>query len=181
MAKIGLFFGSNTGKTRKVAKMIKKKFDDDELLAKPLNVNRTTAEEFASYEFLIIGTPTLGDGELPGLSSDCDAESWEEFLPQIEETSFEGKTIAIFGLGDQVGYPDEFLDAMGELHEFFSERGATLVGEWPTEGYEFDKSEAVVDDKFVGLALDLDNQSGLTEERLNAWLAQIAPTFGLPV
>lgn len=181
MAKIGLFFGSNTGKTRKVAKMIKKKFDDDELLAKPLNVNRTTAEEFAAYEFLIIGTPTLGDGELPGLSSDCDAESWEEFLPKIEDTSFEGKTIAIFGLGDQVGYPDEFLDAMGELHEFFTERGAAFVGEWPTDGYEFDASEAVVDDKFVGLALDLDNQSGLTEERLTAWLSQIAPTFGLPV
>ncbi len=180
MAKIGLFFGSNTGKTRKVAKMIKKKFDD-ELMASALNVNRTTAEDFAAYEFLIIGTPTLGDGELPGLSSDCDSESWEEFLPSLEDTDFTGKTIALYGLGDQVGYPDEFLDAMGELYEFFTERGATIVGSWPTDGYEFDSSEAVVDDKFVGLALDLDNQTGLTDERLNTWLAQIAPTFGLPL
>jgi flavodoxin I len=180
MAKIGLFFGSNTGKTRKVAKMIKKKYDD-ELVAAPLNVNRTTAEEFSSYDFLLLGTPTLGDGELPGLSSDCDAESWEEFLPQIEDIDFSGKTIAIFGLGDQVGYPDEFLDAMGELHSFFNERGATLIGAWPNEGYEFEHSEAIIDGKFVGLALDLDNQSGLTEERLNAWLTLIAPTFGLPV
>ncbi|WP_320818666.1 flavodoxin [Thalassolituus sp.] len=179
MAKIGLFFGSNTGKTRKVSKIIKKKYDD-ELMAAPLNVNRATAEEFSSYDFLLLGTPTLGDGELPGLSSDCDAESWEEFLPTIEDTDFTGKTIAIFGLGDQVGYPDEFLDAMGELHEFFSERGATLVGAWPNEGYEFEHSEAIIDGKFVGLALDLDNQSGLTEERLNTWLSQIAPTFGLP-
>lgn len=178
MAKIGLFFGSNTGKTRKVAKMIKRKYDD-ELMAAALNVNRTTAEDFAAYEYLIIGTPTLGDGELPGLSSDCDAESWEEFLPSIEETDFTGKTIAIFGLGDQVGYPDEFLDAMGELYEFFTERGAKIVGSWPNEGYEFDHSEALRDDKFVGLALDLDNQSGLTEERLNTWLGQIAPVFGL--
>ena len=179
MAKIGLFFGSNTGKTRKVAKMIKKKYPDDELMAAALNVNRTTAEDFASYEYLIIGTPTLGDGELPGLSSDCDAESWEEFLPSIEEIDFTGKTIAIFGLGDQVGYPDEFLDAMGELYDFFSERGATLVGSWPNEGYEFDESQALRDDKFVGLALDLDNQSGLTEERLTTWLGQIAPEFVL--
>lgn len=180
MAKIGLFFGSNTGKTRKVAKMIKRKFDD-EVLAAPLNVNRATAEEFGSYEYLLLGTPTLGDGELPGLSSDCDAESWEEFLPKIEEMDFSGKTIALFGLGDQVGYPDEFLDAMGELHEFFTERGAKLVGEWPTDGYEFEHSEAIIDGKFVGLALDLDNQSGLTEDRLGAWLGQIAPQFGLPL
>ncbi|MDP2507215.1 MULTISPECIES: flavodoxin [unclassified Oceanobacter] len=180
MAKIGLFFGSNTGKTRKVAKMIKKKFDDD-IMAAPLNVNRTEPDAFASYEYLLIGTPTLGDGELPGLSSDCDAESWEEFLPKIEDMDFSGKTIAIYGLGDQVGYPDEFLDAMGELYEFFTERGAKFVGSWPTDGYEFEQSAALLDDKFVGLALDLDNQTGLTEERLNAWLGQIAPEFGLPL
>jgi len=180
MAKIGLFFGSNTGKTRKVAKMIKKKFDD-ELMAAPLNVNRISAEDFMAYEFLIIGTPTLGDGELPGLSSDCDAESWEEFLPKLEDADFTGKTIAIYGLGDQVGYPDEFLDAMGELYEFFTEKGATFVGAWPNEGYEFEESKALGEDgKFVGLALDLDNQSGMTDERLGVWLSMIAPTFGLP-
>jgi len=182
MAKIGLFFGSNTGKTRKVAKMIKKKFSDDELMASPLNVNRAEPEEFAAFDFLLLGTPTLGEGELPGLSSDCDAESWEEFLPKIEDMRFDGKTIAIFGLGDQVGYPDEFLDAMGELHEFFTERGATVVGESSTEGFEFEHSEALNEaGNFVGLALDLDNQSGLTEQRLDAFLAQIAPTFGLPL
>jgi len=180
MARIGLFFGSNTGKTRKVAKMIKKRFDDD-TLADPLNVNRTSATDFAGYSHLILGTPTLGEGLLPGLSADCENESWEEFLPQIEGLDFTGKTVAIFGLGDQVGYADEFLDAMGELHEFFSERGATMVGEWPTTGYEFTHSEAVVDGKFVGLALDLDNQSNLTEERLGAWLRQIAPAFELPL
>ena len=180
MARIGLFFGSNTGKTRKVAKMIKKRFDDD-TLADPLNVNRTSAEDFAAYSHLILGTPTLGEGLLPGLSADCENESWEEFLPQIEGLDFTGKTVALFSLGDQVGYADEFLDAMGELYEFFSERGATLVGEWPTTGYEFTHSEAVVEGKFVGLALDLDNQSNLTEERLDGWLRQIAPAFDLPL
>jgi flavodoxin len=87
MAKIGLFFGSNTGKTRKVAKMIKKRFDDD-TMADPINVNKTTPEDFAKYQFLLLGTPTLGDGLLPGLSADCENESWEEFLPKIEDMSF---------------------------------------------------------------------------------------------
>lgn len=180
MARIGLFFGTNTGKTRKVAKMIKKRFDDD-TMADALNVNRASVEDLAQYQFLIIGTPTLGDGELPGLSSDCENESWEEFLPKLQDVDLSGKTVAIFGLGDQVGYPEEFLNAMGILYDFVVERGARVVGAWPTEGYEFEASEAVRDGKFVGLALDLDNQSGLTEERLNTWLKLIAPDFDLPL
>lgn len=180
MAKIGLFFGTDTGKTRKVAKMIKKKFDD-ELMAKPVNVNKATAEEIAGYDYLILGTPTLGEGLLPGLSADCENESWEEFLATIEDVDFSGKTVAIYGLGDQVGYGHEFQDAMLEIYEFFSEKGAKIVGAWPTEGYEFEHSEAIVDGKFVGLALDLDNQQNLTEERLDVWLKQIAPDFALPV
>lgn len=178
MARIGLFFGTNTGKTRKVAKMIKKRFDDD-TMADALNVNRASAEELAQYQYLIIGTPTLGDGELPGLSADCENESWEEFLPKLEGVDLSGKTVAIFGLGDQVGYPAEFLNGMGILYDFIVERGAKVVGTWPTEGYEFEASEAVRDGKFVGLALDLDNQSGLTEERLNTWLKLIAADFDL--
>jgi flavodoxin I len=160
--------------------MIKKKFDD-EVMEKPANVNRTQVEEFLAFDFLILGSPTLGEGLLPGLSADCDEESWEEFLPRLEDASFSGKTIALYGLGDQVGYADEFVDALMELHDFFSERGARMVGAWPTDGYEFTHSEAVVDGKFVGLALDLDNQTGLTEARLDAWLSLIAPDFDLPL
>lgn len=178
MARIGLFFGSNTGKTRKVAKMIKKRFDDASM-ADPLNVNRATPEDLAQYSLLILGTPTLGEGLLPGLSADCENESWEEFLPKLQDVDFSGKTVAIYGLGDQVGYAEEFLDAMIVLYDFVSERGAKVVGAWPTEGYEFSHSEAVLDGKFVGLALDLDNQSGLTEQRLDAWLQSIAADFDL--
>lgn len=178
MARIGLFFGTNTGKTRKVAKMIKKRFDDD-TMADALNVNRATAEELAQYQYLIIGTPTLGDGELPGLSADCENESWEEFLPKLQDVDLSGKTVALFGLGDQVGYAAEFLNGMGILYDFFVEHGARVVGAWPTEGYEFEASEAVRDGKFVGLALDLDNQSGLTDERLSSWLQLIAADFDL--
>lgn len=180
MAKIGVFFGTETGNTRKIAKMIKKRFDD-ELMAKPLNVNRTEAEDFLSYDYLILGSPTHGDGLLPGLSAECEGESWEEFLLKLEDASFEGTTIAIFGLGDQVSYPLEFVNAIFFLHEFFEERGATLVGQWPTEGYTFEDSLAVLDDHFLGLALDQDNQSSETEARLNGWLESIAADFGLPV
>ena len=180
MAKIGLFFGTDTGNTRKIAKMIKKGYDD-EVMAKPLNVNRTEVDDFLSYDYLILGTPTLAEGLLPGLGADCQAESWEEFLPQIEDADFTGKTVAIYGLGDQVGYPHEFVNAIYFLYEFFQDRGAKLVGRWPVDGYEYDISLAEDDGEFLGLVLDQDNQAGQTDERLAAWLKLIADDFGLPV
>ncbi|WP_138468322.1 flavodoxin [Poseidonocella sp. HB161398] len=179
MARIGIFFGTDTGNTRKIAKQIKRKFDDD-TMAKPLNVNRATVEDFMSYDFLILGTPTLGEGELPGLASEAQEESWLEFLPQLEDQDFSGKTIALYGLGDQITYPTEFVNGIFHLHEFFTERGATCIGNFPTEGFGHEFSMAEVDGEFLGLALDLDNESALTDERLAKWLDLIAADMGLP-
>ncbi|MBU1215545.1 MAG: flavodoxin [Gammaproteobacteria bacterium] len=180
MARIGLFFASSTGNTRRIAKAIKKRFDD-ETMADALNVNKATPELFGSYRQLILGTSTLGAGALPGLSTDCMGGGWEEFLPQIEHLDFSGKTIALYGLGDQNKYAEEFVDAMGILHEFFKERGASFVGAWSADEYAFIASKALVDDDFVGLALDQENQKLLTDARLEAWLKLIAPDLGLPL
>ncbi len=179
MPRIGLFFASSTGNTRRIAKAIKKRFDDD-TMADALNVNKATPALLASYSHLILGTSTLGGGQLPGLSTDCMGGGWEEFLPQLKEVDFSGKTIAIFGLGNQDKYPDEFVDAMGEIYHFVVARGAKVVGQWSTEGYDFIASKALVDDDFVGLVLDQENQKILTDARVQTWLTQIAPAFSLP-
>lgn len=178
MPRIGLFFGSNTGNTRRIAKMIKKLYDDD-TMAEALNVNKATPELVASYDYLILGTPTLGEGEMPGLDTDCQQASWAEFLPQLTDVDFTGKTVALYGLGDQEKYPDNFVDAMGMLYEFVTARGARVVGFWPTDGYEFIASKAEEDGEFVGLVLDQDNQKMLTDDRLQTWLRLISKDFGL--
>jgi len=178
MPKIGLFFASSTGNTRRIAKAIKKRFDDD-TMAEALNVNKATPELVAGYSHLILGTSTLGGGQLPGLSTDCMGGGWEEFLPQLKDVDFSGKTVALFGLGDQGKYPEEFADAMGEIYQFVIARGAMVVGQWSAADYEFISSKALVDDQFVGLVLDQENQKLLTDARLETWLKQIAPQFGL--
>ena len=180
MSRIGIFFASSTGNTRRIAKLIKKRFDD-ETMADALNVNKASADLIAGYSYLILGTSTLGGGQLPGLSTDCMGGGWEEFLPQLKELDFTGKTVALFGLGDQDKYPDEFVDAMGELYHFVKARGATVIGAWPADDYDFISSKALVDDAFVGLALDQENQKNLTDARVDAWLRQIAAEFGLPI
>ena len=173
MAKIGIFFGTDTGRTRLIAKQIAKKLGD--LADAPVNIGRTTLADFLAYDALIVGSPTLGDGMLPGESTGLSQPSWEEFVPQLAEADLSGKTIAIFGLGDQKKYADEFVDAIGLLHDVFVARGARLVGRWPTAGYDFAASKAVDGDDFLGLALDQHHQPVLTEERIETWLAQIKP------
>ncbi|NQE37327.1 Flavodoxin [Microcoleus sp. IPMA8] len=83
------------------------------------------------------------------------------------------------GTGDQEGYPDNFMDAMGILAEKISEQGGETVGYWPVEGYDFNESKAVVNGKFLGLAIDEDNQSDLTESRIKSWVSQLKKEFSL--
>ncbi|MGI9211195.1 MAG: flavodoxin [Methylococcaceae bacterium] len=171
--KIGIFFGSDTGNTRRVAKSIAKKLGD--AADAPVDVKKASVEDLLQYQALILGTPTLGDGELPGLESGAGEESWEEFLPQLQGKDLTGKVIALFGLGDQEAYGHEFVDALIFLYQWAVDGGAKVVGFWPTDGYSFEKSNAIVDGKFVGLVIDHENQSDLTDERLTTWLDEIKP------
>lgn len=173
MGKIGIFFGSDTGNTRRVAKSIHKKLGAD--ADAPVNVNKASVDDVLAYDALIFGTPTLGDGELPGLTSGGSAESWEEFLPKLKGKDMSGKVVALFGLGDQEGYGHEFVDALIFIYDVLVENGATVVGAWPTDGYSFEASKAVVDGDFVGLVIDHDNQSDQTDERVDAWLEIVKP------
>jgi len=167
MAKIALFYDTDTGNTRKVAKMINKLFDEGELEMK--SVTKIEPADFERFSAFILGTPTLGEGELP--------ENWQAFLPSLEGMDLSGKTFALFGLGDQEEYGHEFVDGLGLLFEELEELGASFVGDWPLEGYEFDISRAEIDDRFVGLVLDQDNQSGLTPDRVETWVEQIRPAL----
>lgn len=169
MASIGLFYGTDEGHTEDVAKRIAARFADGEV--EIINIAEATPEDFSRFGKLILGTPTLENG---GKQQD-----WEMFWPNLYSIDFSEKTVAIFGLGDQVGYGDFFLDAMGDLFEAVSAQGASIVGDWPAEGYDFVASRGVVPggDRFVGLAIDEDTQSELTDERVEAWVKQISPHF----
>ncbi|MDM9383592.1 flavodoxin FldA [Chlorogloeopsis sp. ULAP01] len=170
MANIGLFYGSETGYTQIEAEMIQKEFGGESVV-EIFDIARAEASDFENFEYIIIGCPTWNVGELQS--------AWEYFYDELDNIDFSGKKVAYFGPGDQVGYPDTFEDALGILEEKISEQGGTTVGYWPTDGYEFNESKAVRDGKFVGLALDEDNQSDLTEERIKAWVAQLKKEFGL--
>jgi flavodoxin I len=185
MEKIGIFFGTDSGTTRliakKIARMLGKRLDAAVEVAKPLNVNRIGADQFLGYRRLILGTPTYGDGLLPGKAAGTNEESWLEFLAQLQGLDFNGVRIALYGLGDQETYPRNFVDGMMELHRFFSAAGAVMVGDCANQGYCFEKSRALVNGRFVGLALDQHLQHLLTEQRIENWLDAMLPQLLEPL
>ena len=167
MSKIGLFYGTQTGKTESIAEMIRDEFGASEIDMH--DMSQTDVSDFDGYTKLIIASPTWDIGELQS--------DWDAFFPELESMDFKGKTVAYFGTGDQVGYADNFMDAVGILEAKISARGGKTIGYWSTEGYEHTQSKAEKDGKFVGLAIDEDNQSDLTDERVKIWVTQIKKEF----
>lgn len=171
MSKIGLFVGTTTGKTEEAAEKIKEEFGGDDVVTIH-DISEASPEDFNDYQNVIIGCPTWDIGELQS--------DWSGFYSEeLDNVEFEGKKVAYFGTGDQVGYADNFQDAMGILEEKISEKGGTTIGYWSTEGYEHEESKAIKNGKFVGLALDDDNQSDLTDGRIKEWVKQLKTEFGV--
>ena len=170
MTKIGLFYGTTTGKTETVAEMIQAELGGDSIVTFH-DIADATEDDFANYEYLIIGCPTWDIGELQS--------DWDGFFEELDNIDFSDKKVAYFGTGDQVGYSENFQDAMGILEEKIANLGGKTIGYWSTDGYEYEASKADKGGKFVGLALDEDNQSELTESRIKEWVAHIKSELGI--
>lgn len=174
MAKIGLFYGTDTGNTEDAAQRIKSILEDIEPGILELHdMARSTPADLAQYDYLILGIPTANIGQLQ--------TDWDLFWPHLDEMDFSGKKVALFGLGDQYAYANTFMDALGMLAYKIQERGGELVGAWPADGYNYVGSVALDGDHFLGLALDQENQADLTQSRLETWLPQVLTAFGIPV
>lgn len=163
MKKTGIFYGSTTGTTESVARLIA-----DKLGIAPADVHEVTQLDTAlaeSYDALILGTSTWGDGELQ--------DDWYDGLKVLQGAHLSGKIVALFGCGDSESYSDTFCDAMGLLYEGLKDSGCTFVGAVDDSDYTYSASVAAADGKFVGLALDDVNESDRTDDRVSAWAAQL--------
>ena len=167
--KIGLFYGSTTCYTEIAAEKIQASIGTE--LVHLHNIKDTPLAECLDYDFIIFGISTWDYGQLQ--------EDWESVWLDINELDLEGKVVALYGMGDQIGYTDWFQDALGMLHEQVIAQNAQLIGYWSVDGYEFAESKALTSDKsqFVGLSLDEDNQYDLSEDRINQWCEQILEEY----
>ncbi len=168
---IGLFYGSTGGATAHAATLIQAEFRLRHAVAvELLDVAEFYLDEMLNFDRLICGIPTWNVGQLQ--------RDWETVFDEFDELDLTGKTAAVFGVGDQVGYPRTFGDAVFFLADKLEARGARLIGGWPTDGYSFDASWAMRDGRLLGLMLDEDNQPELTAPRLTRWIDQLTREFG---
>ncbi|MEK6482453.1 flavodoxin [Catalinimonas sp. 4WD22] len=166
--KIGLFYGSDTGYTEGVANQIQELVGASNIEVH--DINRAKPEDFAPFQRIIIGLSTWHDGELQS--------DWDAFYENFKTIDFNGKTVAFFGLGDQIGYAEYFIDGVGILGDVVYDNGGQIVGVWPTDGYDFEVSKAEFQEGwFLGLAIDEDNQPEMTVERVEVWVQQIIEEF----
>ncbi|MCV6613636.1 MAG: flavodoxin [Cellvibrionaceae bacterium] len=171
-ARVGLIFGTDTGNTEDVGEKI-----CDELATMGISVDMTNITDidesyFERHDFIIMGIPTWDFGGIQ--------EDWEDQYGMLNSLDLSGKTVALYGLGDQLGYGDYFLDAMGWLHEIMQKVNANMIGYWPTVGYDFEASLGCSPDKshFFGLAIDEDQQFEQTDARVSHWVKQISEEYG---
>ncbi len=174
-ATIGLFYGSSTCYTEMAGEKIRDAIDNimGSDTVQLHNIASDSVHLMTDYSYLILGIPTWDYGELQ--------EDWESHWDSLDDLDLTNAQVAIYGLGDQVGYPEWFQDALGYLWAKMVNQGAHAVGAWPNQGYSFEQSKALTGDGkfFVGLPLDDENQLDLTDDYIDKWCNQILQEFGL--
>lgn len=173
--RVGLFYGSTTCYTEMAAEKIQAELNA--LLGVNIvvvhNIATTALSMSEDYDFIIFGISTWDFGELQ--------EDWESSWEDVYKLQLHDKVVALYGMGDQLGYSEWFQDALGMLHHALVGSGCTFIGEWPNEGYTFTASKALIKDdtRFVGLSLDDENQFDQTDERISLWCRQLVHELGI--
>ena len=170
--RIKLIYGSDTGNTEYVIDNKLLGIFESHFEIESLPVNQVTPEDWNSHNFYILGIPTWYDGELQS--------DWEDYFDTFKEIDFTDKTVAIFGLGDQIGYEEWFCDGIGILAKVILKNGGKVIGYTEKDdSYDLDEipKSLVNEDTFYGLCLDEDNQDELSQERLQKWVEQLKEEY----
>lgn len=162
MAKIGIYYGSTTGNTQDLAERLAKALD---VASADVHDVASASADFSAYDVVLFGGSTMGMGDFQ--------DDWESYIDDVKNADLNGKKVALFGCGDSSSYSDTFGDALGKIYEVIKNKGCEIIGRVSIEGYTFDSSEAIVDGQFVGLLIDEDNESNLTDQRVALWLEDL--------
>ncbi len=170
--KVAILYGPIGGNTEVVAKIIVDQIGENRSELIPVELaDETTIEQFNK---IIVGGATIGTHNW---SDESSKKGWETFLPKLRKADLSGKTFAIFGLGDHIAYPDNFVDDIRLIYDAVIEQKGNVVGQCAVDDYTFNDSTALVNGKFVGLPIDQDHESDKTEERIKAWIEKLKPNF----
>lgn len=167
MKNIGIYFGSTTGTTEKVAQKIAEALG---VSAEDLHdVAKTSPSDVGNYKVLIFGTSTWGDGELQ--------DDMADFIDGVKVLDLKDKKIAVFGCGDE-SMSETFCDGVGILYDDLARTGAKMIGSFNDNGYSYEHSDAVKDGVAEGLIIDNVNHEDLTDSKIKSWTDEIKKEIG---
>jgi len=172
MKKVGIFFGPVGGSTEKVAKQIHKEFGSEN--ADLIPIISAKSSDIDRYENVIFGCSTIGGETWDTTKSKPD---WDIFRPELEKIDYSNKTFALFGLGNHISYPRNFVDSMGLIAKSILSKNAKILGQVGKEGYEFTDSEAIIDGQFIGLPIDEEFEPEMTESRIKSWVQNLKASY----
>jgi flavodoxin long chain len=142
--RIALIYGSDTGNTEQVGRLIQSGFGED--IVDLYDVCAIDIDIFSQYNIFIFGIPTWYDGQLQS--------DWGLMIKKMDTVQLPHRIVAVFGLGDQYNWGCYFVDAMGTLAKKALACGSAMAGKWPTSGYDFEQSQGLVEaGYFYGLVL----------------------------
>jgi len=173
MKKTALIYWPKKGNVESTAAKLAAYFTKDSIDV--LTISEVDISNLAAYDFLIFGGSTIGADNW----EDTHTTKWYRFFEDLKGISLEGKSAAIFGLGDQVLYPEHYVDGMAIIRDELVKAGAKVIGSWPVEGYEHTDSKSQEGDHFIGLALDDDHQGELSNDRIDKWVKDLKEVMGI--
>ncbi|MBM7616411.1 flavodoxin [Alkaliphilus hydrothermalis] len=119
MKKVSIIYGSTTGNTERVAEMIKDNMAECDVTV--ANVCNVKDDMITSADLVLFGSSTWGYGEIQ--------DDFLGFYESMNSGLLSGKEVAVFGCGDNDGFPDVFCEAVNLITEKASECGAKVIGE----------------------------------------------------
>jgi flavodoxin I len=172
MKKTAMIYWPKSGNVENTAEKIATYFEAGSIDV--FTISKADPGSFANYDLIIFGGSTIGADSW----EDTHTTKWYSFLEELKKLDLAGKFTALYGLGDQVLYPEHFVDGLAVIRDELKPTGAKLIGAWPVEGYEHTHSKSQEGDYFIGLALDDDHQSEMSDERISQWVGQIKKEAG---
>ncbi len=174
MKKIVLLYWGKGGNVERTANKVHSMFAPETIDI--FDVVSFDVNNINNYDLMILGHSTIGAEDWKDAKAD---NEWNAFFRKLDALDNKKIIAASFGLGDQILYPDHFVDSLGIYQEEMDGMSINTIGAWPTKGYKYTDSDGEKDGMFFGLALDVDNEPDLTIERIKQWTGNIKKEIGL--
>ncbi|MFJ5963600.1 flavodoxin [Bacillus sp. NPDC093026] len=112
-------YASMSGNTEDMATILKQTLEEKGIDTVMLELDETSVESLSLYDYILIGSYTWGDGDLPYEA--------EDFYDQVSSLELNHAKAAVFGSGDY-SYP-KFCEAVHIFHDMLKTTGASVFPE----------------------------------------------------